>query len=239
MEVAVGSEGVWQRNGHLFAVSGVAGLARMPTRISQCRGVGQQVIVARLEDTGDNDLTSEQQRCDLFVDGLAEEAVEEIPVPADPPAVPDGPRVRFAKAALTKFRRAIEGTGIGPEHFAWPPSDDPKRAPYRGWEPFEDIDAGVFFGRDAAIARGLQELREMRRWPSRQKSLFVVLSPSGSGKSSFLRAGLIPRLQRDDCNFPVLGVMRPESRPLTGDRGFCRGHRQRPPSPASAGPTAG
>ncbi len=181
----------------------------------------KQIIVARLEDTGDNDLTSEQQRCDLFVDGLAEEAVEEIPVPADPPAVPDGPPVRFAKAALTKIRRAIEGTGIGPEHFAWPPSDDPKRAPYRGWEPFEDIDAGVFFGRDAAIARGLQELREMRRWPSRQKSLFVVLSPSGSGKSSFLRAGLIPRLQRDDRNFLVLGVMRPESRPLTGDRGFA------------------
>ena len=61
----------------------------------------------------------------------------------------------------------------------------------------------------------------MRRWPSRQKSLFVVLSPSGSGKSSFLRAGLIPRLQRDDRNFLVLGVMRPESRALTGDRGFA------------------
>lgn len=181
----------------------------------------KQIIIARLEIMGEMDPTSEQQRCDLFVDGLPEEAVEEIPLPADPPAVPDGPPVRFSKAALTKIRRAIEGTGIGPEHFAWPPGEDPKRAPYRGWEPFEDIDAGVFFGRDAAIARGLHELREMRRWPSRQKSLFVVLSPSGSGKSSFLRAGLIPRLQRDDRNFLVLGVMRPERKPLTGDRGFA------------------
>jgi hypothetical protein len=182
---------------------------------------GKQIIVARLEDTGDKDHTSEQQRCDLFVDGLPEEAVEEIAVPADPPAVPDGPPVRFSKASLTKIQRAIETPGIGPEHFPWPPRDYPKRAPYRGWEPFEDIDAGVFFGRDAAIARGLDELRDMRRWPSRQKSLFVVLSPSGSGKSSFLRAGLIPRLQDEVRNFLVLGVMRPESKPLTGDRGFA------------------
>ncbi len=157
----------------------------------------------------------------MLVDGLPEDAVEEIPVPADPPALPEGPPVRFSKAGLARIRWALEGTGIGPEHFGWPPRDDPKRVPYRGWKPFEDTDAGVFFGRDAAIARGLQELREMRRWPSRQKSLFVVLSPSGSGKSSFLRAGLVPRLQRDDHNFVVLGVMRPESRPLTGDRGFA------------------
>jgi hypothetical protein len=38
--------------------------------------------------------------------------------------------------------------------FVWPPSTDPGRAPYRGRVPFEDIDAGEFFGRDAAIARG-------------------------------------------------------------------------------------
>ena len=58
---------------------------------------------------------------------------------------------------------------------------------------------GVFFGRDAAIVRGLDELRTLRL--SGLKSLFVVLGPSGSGKSSFLRAGLIPRLQREDRRF--------------------------------------
>lgn len=56
--------------------------------------------------------------------------------------------------------------------------------------------------------RGTDELRAMRI--SGLKSLFVVLGPSGSGKSSFLRAGLISRLQRDDRHFRVLGVMRPE-----------------------------
>ena len=106
----------------------------------------------------------------------------------------------------------------------WPPSEDPQRPPYRGWAPFEDIDAGVFFGRDAAIAGGLDDLRAMRfgllARLSGYKSLFVVLGPSGSGKSSFLRAGLIPRLRRDDRRFLVLGLMRPEHR-LTGDHGLA------------------
>ena len=154
------------------------------------------------------DITSEWQRCDLFADG-----------PQTPIAVPDGPPVRFNTAALDRLRRAIEGTGVGPENFVWPPAEDPQRAPYRGWEPFEDIDAGVFFGRDAAIVRGLDELRAMRL--SGLKSLFVVLGPSGSGKSSFLRAGLIPRLQREDRRFVVLGIMRPERNALTGERGLA------------------
>ena len=128
--------------------------------------------------------------------------------------------VRFNTAALDQIRRAIEGTGVGPENFVWPPTEDPQRAPYRGWELFEDIDAGVFFGRDAAIVRGLDELRAMRL--SRVKSLFVVLGPSGSGKSSFLRAGLVPRLQRQDRRFVVLGVMRPERNALTGAKASRR-----------------
>ena len=56
---------------------------------------------------------------------------------------------------------------------------------------------------------------------SGRKSLFVVLGPSGSGKSSFLRAGLIPRLQREDRRFVVLGIMRPERDALTGDYGLA------------------
>ena len=127
--------------------------------------------------------------------------------------------VLFNAAALDQLKKAIEGTGIGPENFAWPPHSDPLRSPYRGWEPFEDIDAAVFFGRDAAIMRGTEELRKMRF--SGVKSLFVVLGPSGSGKSSFLRAGLIPRLQRDDRNFVVLGTVRPGRNAITGERGLA------------------
>jgi WD40 repeat protein len=178
------------------------------TEYLTAENLGKQILVARLEDVGDTDITSEWQRCDLFADGAQSQI-----------AVSGGPPVRFNTGALDRLKKAIEGTEIGPENFAWPPKDDRQRAPYRGWEPFQDIDAGVFFGRDAAIVRGMDELRAMRL--SRLKSLFVVLGPSGSGKSSFLRAGLIPRLQRDDRQFRVLGVLRPERNPLTGAQGFA------------------
>ena len=178
------------------------------TEYLTAENLGKQILVARLEDLADTDITAEWQRCDLFAEGAQTEI-----------AVSGGAPVRFNTAALDRLKKAIEGSGIGPENFVWPPSGDRRRAPYRGWEPFEDIDAGVFFGRDAAIVRGTDELRAMRI--SGLKSLFVVLGPSGSGKSSFLRAGLIPRLQRDDRHFRVLGIVRPERNPLTGDQGLA------------------
>jgi WD40 repeat protein len=171
--------------------------------------LGKQILVARLEDIGDTDITSDWQRCDLFADGPQ----------TDIDVQDGGPPVPFNTAALYQLRKAIEGSGVGPENFVWPPGDDARRAPYRGWGAFESMDAGVFFGRDAAITRALDELRAMRR--SGHRSLFVVLGPSGSGKSSFLRAGLIPRLQRDDRRFLVLGIMRPERHALTGQHGFA------------------
>jgi hypothetical protein len=44
-----------------------------------------------------------------------------------------------------------------------------------------------------------------------------------AGKSSFLRAGLLPRLQRDDGNFLVLPVVRPERAAINGEAGLVHG----------------
>ncbi len=178
------------------------------TEYRTAESLGKQILCARLEDIGDTDITSEWQRCDLFG------GTDTTPID-----VPGGPAVEFNTVGLTQLRDAIRGAGIGPENFVWPPKRDPGRPPYRGWEPFEDIDAGVFFGRDASVVRGLDELRSMRN--DGLKSLFVVLGPSGSGKSSFLRAGLVPRLQRNDRHFLTLGVMRPQRAPLTGAKGLA------------------
>ncbi len=56
--------------------------------------------------------------------------------------------------------------------------------PYRGLRPFEPQDADFFFGRSGAIAEAVRRLGEF--------PLLLVVGPSGSGKSSLARAGIVP-----------------------------------------------
>ncbi|WP_190195021.1 nSTAND1 domain-containing NTPase [Streptomyces minutiscleroticus] len=71
---------------------------------------------------------------------------------------------------------------------ARPTEDDSAQAPYRGLARYEPSDAALFFGRDL-LTRDLLDLVRRHR--------FTALSgPSGSGKSSLLRAGLLPALQQ-------------------------------------------
>jgi hypothetical protein len=166
------------------------------------------ILCARLEPLTAVGITGEWQRCDLFGEG-----------PATQIQVGMSGLVAFQTEGLQRLYRGLRRAGIGAEHFIWPPPNDPDRAPYRGWEPLEEMDAAVFFGRDGQIVRGLDELRGMRN--SGIDSLFIILGPSGAGKSSFLRAGLLPRLRRDDRHFVVLEIMRPGRNALTGERGFA------------------
>ncbi|MFD3309474.1 helix-turn-helix domain-containing protein [Streptomyces sp. NPDC058694] len=62
-----------------------------------------------------------------------------------------------------------------------------EESPYRGLARFETGDSGRFFGREQLTA-DLFDLLRRRRFAA-------VFGPSGSGKSSLLRAGLIPALQ--------------------------------------------
>ncbi|MEV3901101.1 TIR domain-containing protein [Mycobacterium sp. NPDC050551] len=178
------------------------------TEYRVAENLNKQILCARIEPSVGDELTSEWQRCDLF----GESDMTSIDVGSGPP-------VLFATSGLYRLRDAIRGTGISANSFVWPPPEDVNRAPYRGWEPFEQVDAAVFFGRDAPIVRGLDELRGMRL--AETKSLFVILGPSGAGKSSFLRAGLLPRLAREDRRFTLLGTVRPGRNALTGDTGLA------------------
>lgn len=120
---------------------------------------------------------------------------------------------------LHRLLRGLREAGIGAENFPWPPPGEPARAPYRGWQPMQEPDAAVFFGRDTQILRAMDILRGLRR--TRTEELFVILGPSGAGKSSFMRAGLLPRLRRASQDFLVMGAMRAERAALTGDRGLA------------------
>jgi len=67
--------------------------------------------------------------------------------------------------------------------------------------------------------RGLDRIRGVAE--RGVETLFVVLGASGSGKSSFLRAGLWPRLARDDATFLTLPVIRPQTAAINGSTGLA------------------
>jgi tetratricopeptide (TPR) repeat protein len=71
-------------------------------------------------------------------------------------------------------------------------------SPYRGLVPFDEGHAGLFFGRDADMARARARFIESAIGPDsgrRGTPFLLILGASGSGKSSFLRAGLVPRMR--------------------------------------------
>ena len=81
--------------------------------------------------------------------------------------------------------------------------------PYRGLKPYaydpaRPADDYLFYGRKASIDALCERVKGQ---------LFtVVLGPSGSGKSSLVAAGLLPRLEAD--GWTILGPLRPGSDPV-------------------------
>ncbi|MFF4276711.1 helix-turn-helix domain-containing protein [Streptomyces sp. NPDC001536] len=102
-----------------------------------------------------------------------------------------------------RWKEAVEesaGEGYG--------QDDGSLTPYRGLARFETGDSGLFFGRDQLTA-DLVDLLRGRRFAA-------VFGPSGSGKSSLLRAGLIPALRsahEPDLRPAAIRILTPGARP--------------------------
>ncbi|MDC8830842.1 nSTAND1 domain-containing NTPase [Alteromonas gilva] len=80
------------------------------------------------------------------------------------------------------------------------PEDDSSRAqkaqwqggsPFLGLQAYSEKDAGVFFGRQKQIAELLGRINHQIE---QGRAFTLLLGPSGSGKSSLIHAGLIPRL---------------------------------------------
>ena len=61
--------------------------------------------------------------------------------------------------------------------------------PYKGLNPFLESDAVDFHGRDRLVQELVDELTDPGR------TVLAVVGPSGSGKSSVVRAGLIPAIR--------------------------------------------
>lgn len=103
-----------------------------------------------------------------------------------------------------RLLRGLKRAGLDPrDSFAW----DPQRPPYPGLLSFQRADAAVFFGREQDVSRVMNAVEHMRRHG--EPRLAVVLGPSGSGKSSLVRAGVLPRLGKDRERWRVLSLLRP------------------------------
>jgi WD40 repeat protein len=171
----------------------------------------KHIFLAIIKPCDPKDLPPDWQWCPLYGEGaLTTIAFEFREQPAECSFLSDG---------LQRLKNGLEKAGISAEHFPWPPASEPDRAPYRGLKPLEAADAAVFFGRNAQILYGMETLWEMQRTSTER--LLVILGASGSGKSSFMRAGLVPRLTRDDRQFFPLPVIRPRNAVLFGAEGLA------------------
>src|SRR5207244_2071881 len=83
--------------------------------------------------------------------------------------------------------------------------------PYLGLSAFQEADADRFFGRSREIARVARRLRE--------QPLVAIAGPSGVGKSSFVRAGIVPALKGSSDSWKTY-VVRPGRQPLASLAGI-------------------
>ena len=103
----------------------------------------------------------------------------------------------------------LREAGLDPANiFDW----NANSSPYPGLPAFKERDAAIFFGRDG-------EIREVIEAISRQRILgtprmTMLLGASGSGKSSLVRAGVVPRLKRNENQWLVIEPFRPLNHPL-------------------------
>src|SRR5262249_30807743 len=77
-------------------------------------------------------------------------------------------------------------------------------SPYAGLSSFQETDANRFFGRSREIAAAVNRIRD--------RPVMGVVRPSGVGKSSFVRAGLVARLDSRGEQWETVGIPSRRSR---------------------------
>ncbi len=108
---------------------------------------------------------------------------------------------------IQQLMNAIKGVPTGPTAPVEPVAGV---CPYRGLQTFNEEQAEFFFGREADIQRLIERLKETR--------FLAVLGSSGVGKSSLVRAGLVPALRLNagpaDDGWTI-GIFKPGTRPIS------------------------
>ena len=111
------------------------------------------------------------------VDGVIQRATAKVPVDRYPDAM----------ALAADYRRALELEVELPEV-----PEEEIYNPYKGLRAFQEADCDDFYGREALTGQLLAQLAH----PGAGNRFLAVVGPSGSGKSSVVKAGLVPALRQ-------------------------------------------
>ena len=115
-------------------------------------------------------------------------------------------RTQTLDRGIAILAKAARGEAPGPDLQKHLDSVRASICPYRGLLHFREEDAPFFFGREAAIDKLASAV---------QRQPFVaVVGASGSGKSSVVRAGLVPRLRSDRRTAWETVILVPTDQPL-------------------------
>jgi len=89
--------------------------------------------------------------------------------------------------------------------------------PYKGLDYFDEADADLFVGREGLTEKLVQELIDLinDKQSSNNGRFFAIVGASGSGKSSLVRAGLVPamRWNKESANW-LIHILTPTVHPL-------------------------
>ena len=128
--------------------------------------------------------------------------------------------------AYQRLWLGFQVVGLDPKNLVnW----DNSRPPYPGLNAFKEEDSIIFFGREKDRDEVLSEIYRLR---TSGKPLLLLLGVSGSGKSSLVQAGIVPRIKRN-YSWIIVGPFRPFKDPFSElakalDDCFSRYHIQRP-----------
>jgi len=123
-------------------------------------------------------------------------------------------------AGLAAIIATVGGQGITPAiiETVIPPTavEVPIFNPYKGLRAFTEQDSALFFGRERFVTQLVDKLDETLR--NNSPRLLAVIGASGSGKSSVLMAGLLPKLRggaiADSNQWHYLPALVPGAHPL-------------------------